>query len=139
MCTPSCTWCGLPTGNFCDFCNTALGKAVCSECEKDFQRCIGCFRKMMKCSDGEARQHAWMIVRGAERRGSKANKVDPGWANSSVEEKLRMYQQYCLSGGPASEPLRHFPVVSPTDSVFKIGDIVEAHSLTNAVKLNGFL
>ena len=30
--TPACTWCGLPTGMFCDFCIERPSRAVCSGC-----------------------------------------------------------------------------------------------------------
>ena len=29
---PGCTWCGLPTGMFCDFCKVQPARAVCSDC-----------------------------------------------------------------------------------------------------------
>ena len=29
---PPCTWCGMPTGGWCDFCTQNPAKAVCSQC-----------------------------------------------------------------------------------------------------------
>ena len=29
---PGCTWCGLPTGMFCDLCKVQPARAVCSDC-----------------------------------------------------------------------------------------------------------
>ena len=29
---PPCTWCGMPTGGWCDFCIAHFAKAVCSDC-----------------------------------------------------------------------------------------------------------
>jgi len=29
---PGCTWCGLPTGGFCDVCTQCPANAVCSDC-----------------------------------------------------------------------------------------------------------
>ena len=29
---PPCTWCGMPTGGWCDFCTRDSAKAVCSQC-----------------------------------------------------------------------------------------------------------
>jgi len=29
---PPCTWCGQPTGGYCDLCTTATANAVCSVC-----------------------------------------------------------------------------------------------------------
>ena len=29
---PPCTWCGQPTGMFCDYCTVRPARAVCSEC-----------------------------------------------------------------------------------------------------------
>ncbi len=30
---PACTWCGMPTGGWCDMCILTPAKAVCSQCE----------------------------------------------------------------------------------------------------------
>lgn len=29
---PPCTWCGMPTGGWCDFCMSNPAKAICSQC-----------------------------------------------------------------------------------------------------------
>ena len=29
---PGCTWCGAPTGMFCDFCEVRPARAVCNDC-----------------------------------------------------------------------------------------------------------
>ena len=46
---PACTWCGQPTGGFCDYCSHAPMKAVCSDCggtdASTMVRCYDCTRK----------------------------------------------------------------------------------------------
>ena len=41
---PGCTWCGAPTGMFCDYCEERPAKAVCTTCcsELDDDICRGC-------------------------------------------------------------------------------------------------
>ena len=46
---PACTWCGKPTGGWCDYCSQAPMKAVCSDCGGTdgtiMVRCYDCTRK----------------------------------------------------------------------------------------------
>ena len=49
---PPCTWCGLPTGNWCDHCEAHGGplRPLCAACEKDaaprLGSCVFCQRSM---------------------------------------------------------------------------------------------
>ena len=45
--TPACTWCGLPTGYWCDGCELAGVKpmrAICNRCEAEEKYCKPCIR-----------------------------------------------------------------------------------------------
>ena len=39
---PPCTWCGFPTVNFRDECTSRPAKAVCTNCEDEFEVCRDC-------------------------------------------------------------------------------------------------
>ena len=48
--TRGCSWCGKPTGNFCDACGYQfIASAVCDDCENQFVSCRGCAERQTLC------------------------------------------------------------------------------------------
>ena len=48
-----CTWCGTPTGNWCDGCTTPVANFLCMECEKEHHECRRCILGAMNQYGGE--------------------------------------------------------------------------------------
>lgn len=83
MVTPPCTWCGLPTGCFCDQCRRQL----CSSCDTALGQCVQCCCSNMNCTEGEARQHAALVLKGLPDNDLTRRNVDPSFAALPFEEQ----------------------------------------------------
>ena len=84
--TPPCTWCGLPTGCFCDQCRLP----VCTVCDDALGQCVDCCCRSMGCSEGKARQHAALVLKRLEKdkdATGKRQNLDPAFAALPFEEQ----------------------------------------------------
>ena len=86
--TPPCTWCGLPTGCFCDQCR----RPVRTVCDDALGQCVQCCCKNMGCSEGKARQHGALVLKQVENNGSTGilqnrQNVDPAFAALPFDEQ----------------------------------------------------
>eukprot|EP00435_Cladocopium_sp_Y103_P068302 s274_g31.t1 len=89
--TPPCSWCGLPTGCFCDTCR----KSVCSACDKALSQCVDCAAQQMGVTEGKAREHAALILkkhRGEDDDGVYrfGQNVDPAFLALPFEDQARL-------------------------------------------------
>ena len=98
MVTDPCTWCGLPTGCYCDNC----GKPVCSKCDSALAQCVHCCAKAMGCSEGKARIHGAIVLK------QGGSNVDPAFDALPFEEKARIFLEHGIpvdpQGGAARAP-----------------------------------
>eukprot|EP00435_Cladocopium_sp_Y103_P001774 s2508_g1.t1 len=89
--TPPCSWCGLPTGCFCDACR----KSVRSACDKAVSQCVDCAAQQMGVTEGKARGNAALILKkhrsedddGVYKFGQN---VDPAFLALPLEDQARL-------------------------------------------------
>ncbi|CAE7615579.1 unnamed protein product [Symbiodinium sp. CCMP2592] len=101
---PPCTWCGLPTGCFCDQCM----KPVCSVCDQALGQCVECCCRNMGCTEGQARQHAALVLKevpadsasGGISRSGFGHNVDPAFLALPFEQQAEIF----LDGGVPVNP-----------------------------------
>ena len=82
MVTPPCLWCGLPTGCYCDLCR----RSMCTKCDNALHQCPICFVRNKQCTEGEAREHAALLLKDVPETGHE-------WPNLNVDSVCPSFRQ----------------------------------------------